>query len=309
MEKHRIQKRFVKHSSENEKNIKCIYIRVLLEVKEPINPGGSLGSDTFKVSLSNSIEDVKSELTKFHGYDVTNNIFFKKHLKGKKIVEFGCGHGLMTLLLSEFANEVHSFDVDKEAIEFANQLKQTFGVANVRFEHYGGYDLPVPDEQFDCVISADVIEHVKEPLKYLKEAYRVLKKDGLLLLTTPNGLIAKKNKCIVMSHSKFHFTEYYPSELYEMLSNSKFDLIESFSSKNISGGGYRINGVRKIVIKTLCKIGLYGLVSSIKNTVLSESSRNVKSPNNATEDFVVTKRGLEQINDRNCDAIFIIARK
>ena len=93
-----------------------------------INPGGSLGSDSFKVASSGSLEELKSELNESHGYDVTNNLFFKDYLKGKKVVEFGCGHGFMSLLLSEFAKEVHAFDVDREAIEFANRLKRKFGL-------------------------------------------------------------------------------------------------------------------------------------------------------------------------------------
>lgn len=274
-----------------------------------INPGGSLGSDNFKVSLPNDLRDLKNELIQFHGYDSINNLFFKDYIKDKNLAELGCGHGFMTCLLSEFAKEVQAFDVDQKAIEFANRLKQKFNLNNIRFEHYGGYNFPVPEEQFDVVISADVIEHIKDPLNYLKEAFRVLKKDGLLLLTTPNGLIARKNKCIVQSHSKFHITEYYPSELSELLARSNFDLIESFSSKNISGGGYQINGVRKFAIKLLCKVRLYPLISKVKNTVFARRNKNLKPQNNAVDDFNVTKTELSAINDRNCDVIFVVARK
>jgi len=46
--------------------------------------------------------------------------------------------------------------------------------------------LPYADGRFDAVVSMDVIEHVVEPLAWLREALRVLKQDGLLFLTTPN---------------------------------------------------------------------------------------------------------------------------
>jgi SAM-dependent methyltransferase len=46
--------------------------------------------------------------------------------------------------------------------------------------------LPYADNSFDAVVSMDVIEHVPQPLPWLREALRVLRPHGLLFLTTPN---------------------------------------------------------------------------------------------------------------------------
>jgi SAM-dependent methyltransferase len=45
-------------------------------------------------------------------------------------------------------------------------------------------ELPLPDQSVDCVISSQVLEHVESPSFYLSEAYRCLKPDGCLLLST-----------------------------------------------------------------------------------------------------------------------------
>jgi SAM-dependent methyltransferase len=49
-------------------------------------------------------------------------------------------------------------------------------------------NLPMPfgDEEFDVVILGDVIEHLNRPFEVLRDAHRVLKKNGLLLVSTPN---------------------------------------------------------------------------------------------------------------------------
>ena len=45
-------------------------------------------------------------------------------------------------------------------------------------------ELPLPDESVDCVLSTQVLEHVEHPEKYLAEAWRVLRPDGALVLST-----------------------------------------------------------------------------------------------------------------------------
>jgi 2-polyprenyl-3-methyl-5-hydroxy-6-metoxy-1,4-benzoquinol methylase len=45
----------------------------------------------------------------------------------------------------------------------------------------------VPDVQFDCVVSIDVLEHLKQDQPFLKEVKRVLKPNGKAVVTVPNG--------------------------------------------------------------------------------------------------------------------------
>lgn len=49
-----------------------------------------------------------------------------------------------------------------------------------------GQNIPFPTGTFDIALALDVIEHVPKPLQLLREVHRVLKKDGILLLITPN---------------------------------------------------------------------------------------------------------------------------
>jgi len=47
--------------------------------------------------------------------------------------------------------------------------------------------IPVPDESFDVIVCSEVLEHVPEPIKAIKEFTRILKQGGRLLLTAPLG--------------------------------------------------------------------------------------------------------------------------
>lgn len=75
-------------------------------------------------------------------------------------------------------------DIDERAIELARRIHGT-GLAGADVIDASG-SLPYADARFDLVVSMDVIEHVPDPIPWLREATRVLKRGGSLLLTTPN---------------------------------------------------------------------------------------------------------------------------
>jgi len=75
-------------------------------------------------------------------------------------------------------------DIDSRAVALA---KQRYGgrLAGADVLEPAG-PLPYADHSFDAVVSMDVIEHVADPLPWVREALRVLRPNGLLFLTTPN---------------------------------------------------------------------------------------------------------------------------
>ena len=75
-------------------------------------------------------------------------------------------------------------DIDERAIALARELHgaRLHGADVVT----PGSPLPYPDDRFDLVVSMDVIEHLVDPLPWVRELVRVLRPGGVALLTTPN---------------------------------------------------------------------------------------------------------------------------
>lgn len=106
-----------------------------------------------------------------------------KHAKfdNLKILDLGCGTGWLASIL-DYLGDVTAIDLSDKAIENAKgRSPQTNFISGNIFKA----NLPV--SEFDVVVSQEVIEHVDDQREYIDIAAKSLKKDGLLILTTPNA--------------------------------------------------------------------------------------------------------------------------
>ncbi len=164
---------------------------------------------------------------------------------GHSVLDLACGVGYGSHLISlqTSCSHVLAIDLSKEAINYAQQFYQ-----NDKIEYRVGDCLTTPlyDEVFDMVISLETLEHIQEDKELLGRFNKTLKKDGGLILSTPNQL------AMPFSSEGFphHIKHYLPKELGILLLNSGFSIDSVYSqpdnnSKNIIPGW---DGVFNIVI-------------------------------------------------------------
>jgi SAM-dependent methyltransferase len=86
----------------------------------------------------------------------------------------------------------------------------------------------INSNQFDAVVTFQVIEHLEDDLAFLKEIHRVLKPGGVLLLTTPNRLMS-------LTRNPWHVREYDPSGMKRLLESvfGKVDLQGVFGNSTV----------------------------------------------------------------------------
>ncbi len=99
-------------------------------------------------------------------------------LISKRVLDIGCGYGALSSVLLEKGAQVWATEVDSGKLKFAQEklaMNRYFNSVLVKNEL-----LPYKDGFFDIVFIFDVIEHVKNPTKMIKETLRVLKSGGYL---------------------------------------------------------------------------------------------------------------------------------
>lgn len=122
---------------------------------------------------------------------LTRYLFVKNNfdLTDKSVLDFGCGSGYGSCMLSEKALSVDALDYSGEAIHYA---RNTHKRDNLRFYHLDATNLKsirkVLTKQYDVIVTFDVIEHVEDYFDYLYNTTRLLKKDGVLIIGSPNRL-------------------------------------------------------------------------------------------------------------------------
>ena len=96
-----------------------------------------------------------------------------------KILDIGCGTGENINFLSRFG-KVTGIDISERAIKFCKKRR----LENVKIGKAEA--LPFKENGFDLVTMLDLLEHLKDDLLALREAFRVLKPRGRILITVPS---------------------------------------------------------------------------------------------------------------------------
>jgi ubiquinone/menaquinone biosynthesis C-methylase UbiE len=130
---------------------------------------------------------------------IPKNLFgFDNFLREKKILEkinldpndvildIGCASGRQIFLMSPYCKKAVGIDISPSFIEEGKKYLQRKNIKNVELLISLAEDIPFPENYFDKILCAELLEHVIDPGRVLKEIHRVLKRGGKLIITVPN---------------------------------------------------------------------------------------------------------------------------
>jgi len=136
------------------------------------------GENYFHYEFSN--QENFFNLMKLGLKDIGFDEFYKKGVNGRRFLDIGCATGLLLNYLSRKGWKVHGVEICRASAEY--------GIKNFNLDIFIGTleEASFPSNYFDVVHFSHLIEHVPDPLSLLIEVRRIVKKDGHIILTTPN---------------------------------------------------------------------------------------------------------------------------
>ena len=165
-------------------------------------------------------EQGKIRLEHYHRYATILDL-----VAGKTVLDVACGEGYGSAMLSQSAASVTGVDISAEAVRHASNSYHLR--TNLRYLEGSATALQLPDACFDVVVSFETIEHLAEQEEMLAELRRVLRPDGVLVISSPNRPVYTEESG---EHNEFHVKELDFYE-FDMLLKSRFPAVQYYGQR------------------------------------------------------------------------------
>lgn len=157
--------------------------------------------------------------------------FARAWCDGRTVLDAACGVGYGTAYLAERAAHVTGVDIDASAVDYA---RARYGGADVSWVVGDVTDLPFEPGSFDVVCSFETVEHVPDPERAIAEAARVLRPDGVYVMSTPRVATTTRTP-----ENPFHCIELSIADLSHTLSRH-FAELELYGERRLETARHRL---------------------------------------------------------------------
>jgi len=146
------------------------------------------------------------ELEHLHRY-----LFASQAVSNKTVLDIACGEGYGSTLLAKKAKMVFGVDISSDVVSHA---KNKYKRKNLSFRTGSCSNIPLDDSSVDIVVSFETIEHHDQHQEMMDEIKRVLRPEGVLIISSPDKLEYSENPNY---HNEYHVKELYREEFNELL--------------------------------------------------------------------------------------------
>lgn len=215
---------------------------------------------------------------------LTRYYFAQNMSNNKEVLDIASGEGYGTYLLSQKASSVLGIDIDPLAVEHASAK---YINDNLKYECRSAFDTKLTTNKFDLITCFEMLEHIYEQEELIDEVSRIIKDDGVFMISTPNKYISE-TEVHVEEKNHFHVKELYFHE-FKSLMESKFPYCNFYSQRVYSVGQiWNLNG---------CK----GVTESVSLEIQGENHRKINLKDRTAVFFIaiVSKKPLNLPNEFN----------
>ena len=162
-------------------------------------------------------------------FEHLHRYFFARTFCAKKdVLDVASGEGYGSAYLAHRAKSVIGVEINPDCV---NHAVATYARPNLTYQVGDARRLDFPNASFDVVVSFETVEHIFEQEEFVKEVKRVLRPEGLFLLSTPNRDVYSPLSGLV---NEFHVKELKREEL-EALLRPHFSVCEFYAQRSMLG--------------------------------------------------------------------------
>jgi SAM-dependent methyltransferase len=205
--------------------------------------------------------------------------FAEPWCRGKDVLDLACGVGYGSAHLARTAAHVVGGDLSEEAIAYA---RRRYAAPNVEFQALDAAALPFPNGSFDAVCSFETIEHLPDRDAFLAEVARVLRADGVFLVSTPRADATDESP-----DNPFHHVELSREDFGRLLAR-RFRSVDLYGQRRLQTRRHR----------ALQRLDVAGLRRHL--TFLRRASVLVGTPPTAEatlDDIVIERDGIDRASE------------
>ncbi|MDD5491943.1 MAG: class I SAM-dependent methyltransferase [bacterium] len=181
-----------------------------------------------------------SSVTEVAGYNATTEQvqrmytryrFAAGFCREKRVLEVACGSGQGLGYLAKSATTVTGVDIDEKLLALAREYYRDR--KNIELRQADAQNLPFGENSFEVVILYEAIYYIPDAVRFIKEAYRILKKGGVLIICSTNRELPDFNP------SPYSHRYYAAMELEKLLRQEGFSDIELYGDSRIEKNSWK----------------------------------------------------------------------
>ncbi|MEL6171816.1 MAG: bifunctional 2-polyprenyl-6-hydroxyphenol methylase/3-demethylubiquinol 3-O-methyltransferase UbiG [Pseudomonadota bacterium] len=176
--------------------------------------------------------------------ELDRDLWAENPFKGLRILDIGCGGGLLSEPMARLGAEVVGADAAERNIPVAKLHAEQSGL-KIDYRHTTAEDMAAAGEQFDVVLNMEVIEHVADPLTYLTACADLLRPGGIQICSTLNRNAKSYVLAIIGAE---HVMRWLPKGTHEwnkfITPGELYDLIEKSGLRPVDKKGFVFNPVK-----------------------------------------------------------------
>lgn len=160
----------------------------------------------------------------------------------KVVLDIASGEGYGSNLMSDYASFVYGVDIDNKVVENA---KSKYGKNNINFLVGSTSNIPLADKSVDVVVSFETLEHHDEHEQMLREIKRVLRPNGVSIISTPDKHFYSDMRNY---KNEFHVKELYKSEFTDLV-KGYFSNCQILTQSYLNGNSIVLNDLDRKTMK------------------------------------------------------------